>query len=195
MHKKNNKVAVITAVIIEAVLLFSAMTSLLQNNLKSLGLSFLAIVCIALPFIISYVSNKKKLLLPKSFNLVSVLFIFAAMYLGEINTFYIKYWWWDLLLHAVFGWYMVIVLLHAIKDVIRREIEVSKNRFVMFKAVFAFNFAVSLGTLWEMFEFLGDFLFKSGMIKGGIEDTSTDLLVKIAAAIATSTYYYFKNRD
>ena len=154
----------------------------------------LSIVCIALPFIITYIANKKKLLLPPSFNLISVIFLFSAMYLGEINNFYTRYPWWDLLLHAVFGSYAVTVSLHVIRGIIRREIEVSKNRFIMFSAIFAFSFSVALGTIWEAFEFSGDLLFKTGMVKGGLEDTSTDILINIAASLITSAYYYLKKR-
>lgn len=194
MHNKYNKAAVISAIIIETILVFYALTGFMQNNRKILILSLLSIVCISLPFIITHVAEKKKLLLPSSFNLISVLFLFAALYLGEINDFYNKYWWWDLSLHAIFGSYTVILSLHVLQGVIRREIEVSKNRFAMFSVIFAFSFAVTLGTFWEMFEFLGDLLFKTGMVKGGLEDTATDILVKIAAAFVTSAYYYFKNR-
>lgn len=194
MHSKYDK-ATIVAVIIEAILIFSAVTSIAQNNMKNIGLSFLAMACTAIPFIISYIARKKKLSLPNSFNLVSVLFIFSALYLGEINNFYIKIMWWDLLLHAFFGFYTVIILLHAMQGIIRREIDISRNRYLMFTIMIAFSFAITLGTLWEMFEFTGDFLFKSGMIKGGLEDTATDLLVKITAALITSIYYYRKNRE
>ncbi len=196
MHINNKyyKLAVISAIIIEAVLIISALTGFIQHNRKNTGLYLLSIVCIALPFIITYIANKKKLLLPPSFNLISVIFLFSAMYLGEINNFYTRYPWWDLLLHAVFGSYAVTVSLHVIRGIIRREIEVSKNRFVMFSAIFAFSFSVALGTIWEAFEFSGDFLFKTGMVKGGLEDTSTDILINIAASLITSAYYYLKKR-
>jgi hypothetical protein len=45
-----------------------------------------------------------------------------------------------------------------------------------------------------MYEFSGDYLFGTEMVKGGLDDTATDLLIMIAAATATSIYYYFKNR-
>jgi len=64
----------------------------------------------------------------------------------------------------------------------------------MFSAIFAFSFSVALGTIWEAFEFSGDFLFKTGMVKGGLEDTSTDILINIAASLITSAYYYLKKR-
>lgn len=195
MSNKYNKYAVILAVLMQAVLIFSLVTSFIQNNTKTLWLSVLTIACMFLPFIISHIAYKKKLIIPTTFNLVSIIFLFCTLFLGEINNFYMKYWWWDLMLHAVFGIYMVIVSLYVTRGMIRREIDISRNRFGLFAVIFAFSFAVSLGTIWEMFEFLGDFIFKTGMVKGGLEDTATDLLVKIIAALLTSTYFYLKNRE
>jgi len=68
-----------------------------------------------------------------------------------------------------------------IKGVIRKEVEITKKRFTVFLVIFAFSFTIALGTLWELFEFSGDYLFGKDMIKGGLEDTATDLLVKTAS--------------
>lgn len=193
MNTKLNKVTILSAIFIEAVFIFTAITSITQNNVKILNKSLLAFTSIVITFVISYVANKKKIKLPISFKLVSVLFIFAAQYFGEILNFYTKIWWWDLLLHVIFGFYSVIIFVHITKDVIKKEKDVSNKRYNLVASLSAFNFSVTLGTLWEMFEFSGDFLFKTGMIKGGLEDTATDLLVKIAAAFLTSIFYYFKN--
>lgn len=193
MYNKLSKVTILSAIFMEAVFIYTAITSIMQNNIKILNKSLLAFISIAIPFIISYVANKKKIKLPVTFKFVSILFIFAAQYFGEIHNFYTKIWWWDLLLHSIFGFYSVIIFVHITKNVIRKEEDVSYKRYNMVTSLFAFNFAVTLGTLWEMFEFSGDFLFNTGMIKGGLEDTATDLLVKIAAAFLTSIFYYYKN--
>ena len=66
-------------------------------------------------------------------------------------------------------------------------------RFTLFAIIFAFSFSIALGTLWELFEFVGDYLFKTNMVKGGLEDTSTDLLVKVVAAFITSIICYFRS--
>ncbi|WP_192875367.1 hypothetical protein [Clostridium taeniosporum] len=59
--------------------------------------------------------------------------------------------------------------------------------------IFAFNFSITLGTLWEMVEFLGDYLFKLNMVNGGLEDTASDLLIKILFAFITSIICYYNN--
>ncbi len=64
-------------------------------------------------------------------------------------------------------------------------------------AIITFGFAVMLGTLWEIFEFIADVLFGLNMQKSGQVDTMTDLLVNTAgASIAALTgYYYVKGGD
>lgn len=193
MYNKLSKVPIILVIFMEAIIIFTAITNMLQNNMNILNKSLLAIISITTPFLISHIASKKKIQLPVNFKLVSILFIFAAQYFGEIHNFYTKIWWWDLLLHSIFGYYSVIIFVHIIKDIIKKEKDISYKRYNLLISLFAFNFSLTLGTLWEMFEFLGDLLFNTGMIKGGLEDTATDLLVKIAAAFLTSVFYYYKN--
>jgi hypothetical protein len=42
-----------------------------------------------------------------------------------------------------------------------------------------------------MFEFAGDYLFKTTMGEGGLEDLSTDLLITIFTAFITSIICYY----
>ncbi|BCZ45894.1 hypothetical protein psyc5s11_19610 [Clostridium gelidum] len=52
--------------------------------------------------------------------------------------------------------------------------------------------SITLGTLWEMIEFLADYFFKADMVNGGLEDTATDLLIKIFFAFITSIIWYYR---
>jgi uncharacterized membrane protein YfcA len=194
MSNKYNKVAAASSVIFIALLMYTA-TINYSHDKKILSPIILALVCITITFIISLFAYKKKIRLPPSFQLFGVLFIFLALYLGEIQSFYIRFWWWDLILHSLFGCYTLFVSLHMIKGVIRKEVEITKKRFTVFLVIFAFSFTIALGTLWELFEFSGDYFFGKDMIKGGLEDTATDLLVKTASAFITSLIYYNKNKN
>jgi len=89
---------------------------------------------------------------------------------------------------------MVIVSFYLMKGVIKKEKDVSQKRFVMFTVIFAFSISIALGTMWELFEFAGDYFLKTGMVKGGLEDTSSDLFIKILASFITSAIYYYKNK-
>lgn len=191
----HSKQAVRVAAIFEILLLTEAMMSIASRQWKDLALSLLAMVCLMLPFVIARVAKVKNIALPSVFQLLTVLFIFMAQYLGEIKKFYQLFWWWDLLLHAIFGSFVVVVTLYSIKGMIKKDQEMTDQRFTLFTVIFAFNVSITLGTLWEMFEFIGDYLFKAGMVKGGIEDTATDILAKILAAFITALICYYRSLE
>lgn len=192
MNNKNSKLAIWIAVVFEVLLIITSIPSIISGQWKNLGLTLLAIVCISLPFIITYIANKKSILLPSNFQLVSLLFILLTQYFGEILKFYTMFWWWDLSLHGLFGIYAVIIALHLMQGIIIKKKDITERRFVILTLMFAFCFSVTLGTLWEMFEFVGDYLFKTDMVNGGLEDTASDLLIKILSAFITSIIYYFR---
>lgn len=194
MYNKYSTRALLATLIFETIIIYTGAKSYMAGQEKIFKLSIAAVFCLLVPFLLTHASNKKKLTLPKSFQMIFSLFIFSALYLGEINKFYSKFWWFDLFLHFVSGWYAVVSFLFLIKKSIKNEQGTSQKRFEFIKSLSAFSFSVSLGTLWEMYEFSGDYLFGTEMVKGGLDDTATDLLIMIAAATATSIYYYFKNR-
>lgn len=193
MRNQNSKLSVGIAVLFEIILIVTAIISIVTGQWKNLTLTLLAIVCLTLPFLISRIANIKNIVLPSSFQSISIVFVFLAQYLGEIKKFYQIFWWWDLLLHAIFGSYLVIIALYSLRGTIRKGQEITKQRFTLFAIIFAFSFSIALGTLWEIFEFAGDYLFETKMVKGGIEDTSTDLLIKVLAAFVTSIICYFRS--
>jgi uncharacterized membrane protein YjdF len=70
-----------------------------------------------------------------------------------------------------------------------------------FVALFAFLFAVSVGTLWELFEFAMDSFFGMNMQKtrfndpSGLTDTMWDLFVDMLGALAISIYGWWYLND
>lgn len=191
MNNKNSKLAIWIAVVFEVLLIVASIPSIISGQWKNLGLTLLAIICILIPFIITYIANKKSISLPSNFQLISLLFILLTQYFGEILKFYTMFWWWDLYLHGLFGIYAVIIGLHLMQGIIIKKKEITEQRFVILTLIFAFSFSLALGTLWEMFEFVGDYLFKTNMVNGGLEDTASDILIKILSAFITCIIYYF----
>lgn len=191
MHS-SHKLATKISVTLIIILIVTAILSISSYNWKNLFISLLAIACIIFVFIIEHFFKRKELILPPSFTLVTILFIFFAEFFGEIIGFYSMFWWWDLLLHFIAGIYFVIISLHLMKNIIEKNRISTKKRYTLLIMIFAFSFSISLGTLWEEFEFIGDYFFKTTMVKGALEDTMTDLLVKIIGAFITCLIYYFK---
>jgi putative membrane protein len=191
MNNKNSSIAIGIAVLFEIILIATSMLNIISRQWENLTSPLLSIVCIMFPFLITHIANIKKIVLPSSFQLISLLFILLAQYFGEIKEFYLIFWWWDLLLHGMFGSYAVLIALHAIQGIIRKQKYTTKQRFTIFTLIFAFTFSITLSTFWEMFEFTSDYLFKTTMGEGGLEDLSTDLLITIFTAFITSIICYY----
>ncbi len=155
---------------------------------------FAAAAVLLLSFAPALIERQLRVQLPVEFTLVTCLFLYAAFGLGEVHQFYARYWWWDLMLHSfsalvlgLAGFLLVYVFLRA------RRVQMSP----LYVALFTFGFAVTLGTLWEIFEFLMDWSFGLNMQKSGLVDTMTDLMVDVGGALLAAWvgYEYVKDGD
>lgn len=131
--------------------------------------------------------------LPSTFLWAIILFAVATLVLGEIGDFYERFWWWDMAMHfssaiaiGIVGVLIVLTLVGG--DRLSAPPGLS--------ALLAFCFAVSIGALWEIFEFLMDTLFGLNMQKSGLVDTMSDLMVNaLGGAIgALAGYGYLKGK-
>ena len=132
--------------------------------------------------------------LPSSFLLAIVGFLFATLFLGEVFDFYEKYWWWDAVLHfgsavglGLTGFLFIFMLFEG-------------DRYAappLAIAVLSFAVALSIGALWEIFEFGMDQIFGLNMQKSGLVDTMWDLIIDSIGALlgATAGYVYLKGQQ
>jgi len=141
--------------------------------------------------------------IPPEFQVLAIAFVFAALFLGEVRSFYERFWWWDIALHATSGLLLGILgflLVYALNENERVAVHM-QPRFV---ALFAFSFAVAAGALWEIFEFGMDSFFGMNMQKpmlgdpSGLTDTMWDLIVDSLGALAISSlgwWYMIRERQ
>lgn len=129
--------------------------------------------------------------IPAEFQLLALLFSFAALFLGEARGYYTRFWWWDIMLHTGSGLLLGILgflLVYVLNENRRAQLNM-RPRFI---ALFAFTFAVGMGALWEIFEFSMDRLFGLNMQKpmlgdaSGLTDTMWDLIVDTLGALVIS---------
>lgn len=126
--------------------------------------------------------------IPPEFQLLAIVFVFAALFLGEVHGFYERFWWWDLVLHASSG--LLLGLLAFLLVYVLNEHRGNRlNLSPPFVALFAVAFAMAGGMLWEIFEFAVDQAFGSHMQKptpqdpSGLADTMWDLVVDALGAL------------
>lgn len=138
--------------------------------------------------------------IPSEIHIFAALFIFATLFLGEVLDFYRRVWWWDLALHASAG--VLLGLLGFLFVYLANENELVDLRMKpSFIALFAFCFSVTLGALWEIFEFAMDAIFGLDMQKAkwgdasGLTDTMADLIVDaLGAALMAGLGWLYMRR-
>lgn len=129
--------------------------------------------------------------IPPEIQILAVLFVFGALFLGEVRGYYERFWWWDLLLHTTAG-LLLGLLGFIIVYMLNESAHVDLHMHPAFVAMFAFFFAVGIGALWEIFEFTMDQLFGMNMQKpmfsdpSGLTDTMWDMIVDTAGAAIMS---------
>ena len=153
----------------------------------------LSLVTLLLTFLPTIAKREFHVYYPGEFEIVILLLIFASMYLGDIHSFYARIWWWDLMLHALSG-VIIAAIGFSLVDILNGEEKLAVELSPAFVAVFSFGFALSLGALWEIYEFLMDSLFGLNMQKSGLIDTMWDLIVDALGALLVSVlgYLYLK---
>jgi uncharacterized membrane protein YjdF len=188
--KKVDKIKLGIFLIICLSLVIAGAISIHDKNWTSLGMSILTIGVILLP---SIFEKQFKLDIPSEFEIVLIVFVYAAIFLGEQGQFYDRFWWWDKLLHSFSG-----LILGNIGFLIVRYLNSSSKMNIklspIFVAVFSFCFAVSMGAIWEIYEFSMDKIFGFYMQRGSLEDTMTDLILDTAGALVFATLGYYQQK-
>lgn len=156
------------------------------------SIALLAVITLLLTLIPFFIQKKYKIYISHFFTSFIAFFLYASIFLGEVNKFYDRFWWWDLLLHLVsaigFGLFGVILLLFVFGKA------KNKSNAISF-AVFSFCFAVTVGVLWEIIEFSLDVTFGFNMQKSGLLDTMSDLIIDCIGAGIASIFGYLYIAD
>lgn len=138
-----------------------------NGNFENVLLCALTLVLFLLP---SVLERSLHIDLPDTLEIVILLFIFAAEILGEIQSFYITFPYWDTMLHTMNG-FLCAAIGFALVDLLNRNERVSLNLSPFFMAVVAFCFSMTIGVIWEFFEFFMDHVFLMDMQKDTILNT------------------------
>jgi hypothetical protein len=132
--------------------------------------------------------RRLELHIPPEFEALTVVFVFASLFLGEVRGYYVRFWWWDIVLHTASG-FLLGILGFLLVYVLNEKEDIELHMKPGFVALFAFMFAVGLGALWEIFEFGMDQFFGFNMQKG-LVDTMWDLIVDAIGALVISLLGY-----
>ena len=170
--KKKRDRAVTIHLILQALVVLITVVQFFHQNYHNV---FLCLLTLALFNIPKIVEHKMHVELPTILEVVILLFIFAAEILGEIHSFYTRIPHWDTMLHTMNGFLMAAIGF-AMIDILNRDPRFHISMSPLFVAFVAFCFSMTIGVLWEFFEFAMDQLANMDMQK--------DFIVPIVNSVA-----------
>lgn len=131
-----------------------------------------------------------KINLPESMELIYLLFLFVAQFLGSIVNVYAKIYWFDSFTHFISG-ILTAVLSIFVLDWFHKY----DSKSIWFNIFFMIAFSLMVASLWEFLEFTSDHIFggdTQNVLTTGVEDTMKDMIVAFLGAILTSIYFAYE---
>jgi len=140
---------------------------ILHKNYHNVFVCVLTLIMFLIPV---FVDKRLNIKLPNLLEIVILLFIFAAEILGEINSFYTRIPHWDTMLHTVNGFLMGAIGFTMI-DILNQSPKIHISMSPAFVAFVSFCFSMTVGVVWEFFEYSMDTFFATDMQKDWIVNT------------------------
>ena len=162
-----NRASLIVYLILRAMVILALVMSLLRRDYESVFLCGLTLILFLLPLV---VEKHFKIRLPSTLVIIILLFIFSAEILGELNSFYVRVPHWDTVLHTLNG-FLCAAIGFALVDMFNRSERFSIQLSPLYLAVVAFCFSMTVGVVWEFFEYGCDLLLGLDMQKDTIIHT------------------------
>lgn len=170
---KDKRKTWIVLIILQILVIFTAVAEGLHGNFYNVFLCAFTMILFNIP---RFVNVKLNIYLPSALEIVILLFIFAAEILGEIQSFYTIFSKWDTILHTINGFIMAAIGF-ALIDILNQSPKIHFNMSPIFVAFVAFCFSMTIGVLWEFFEFGADYFFHTDMQKDFIVNSISSVAI------------------
>ena len=169
--------------------LLIVITMVLQALNKDYYNVLLCLFTLVLFMIPSFIERRIKIDIPDTLEIIVLIFIFAAEILGEIREYYILFPYWDTLLHTTNGFICAAVGI-AFIDILNQNDKFAFKMSPFFVSMVAFTFSMTIGVLWEFFEFGMDMLAHTDMQKDTIINSISTVMLDPAGG---TKVYHIRN--
>ena len=150
-----------TYVVLRALVLLVLVLEALKGDYYNVFLCGLTLVLFMIP---AFVEHRLHIDVPNTLEIIILLFIFSAEILGEIQEYYLMFPFWDTMLHTMNGFLMAAIGI-AMVDILNRSRKFKVRLSPAFVALVAFCFSMTVGVVWEFFEYGMDLFFHTDMQK------------------------------
>ena len=160
-------------VVLRLIVVTELVLSILRGEYESAFICLLVLILFILPF---FIQQNFGIQLPTTLEIIILLFIFAAEILGELEGYFITYPNWDTMLHTTTG-FLSAATGFALIDILNRNSRIKFHLSPIYVALAAFCFSMTVGVLWEFFEFGMDRLFHLDMQKDTVVQSITSVML------------------
>lgn len=144
-----------------------------NRNYENVFLCLLTLMLFSLP---SLIETNTRIDIPDTLENIILFFIFAAEILGEMRAYYVTYPLWDTMLHTLNG-FLSAAIGFSLVDILNKNERFSFRLSPLFVAIVAFCFSMTIGVVWEFFEFFMDMVFGMDMQKDTVLPTIRSVML------------------
>lgn len=173
MELREHKSSFMVYFILRFLVILVMIRQIFNQNYESVFLCVLTLVLLIVP---SFLQITLKIELPTMLEIFVLIFIFAAEILGEIHEFYIIFPFWDTLLHTLNG-FLAAAIGFSCVDLLNRNDKLLFKLSPLFMAIVAFCFSMTIGVVWEFFEFGMDMFCNFDMQKDTIVHSISSVML------------------
>lgn len=159
--------------VLRLMVLATLVSSVIRSEYESAFICLLVLMLFMLPF---FIQQNFGIELPSTLEIIILLFIFAAEILGELECYFITFPYWDSMLHTTTG-FLCAATGFALIDILNRNSRIKFELSPIYVALAAFCFSMTVGVLWEFFEFGMDRIFHMDMQKDTVVSSITSVML------------------
>lgn len=172
MEIREHKKSFLVYTLLRLAVIIVMILQLLNRNYENVFLCVLTLILFIVP---SFIQMTFRVELPITLEIIILFFIFAAEILGEISHFYLIFPFWDTLLHTLNG-FLAAAIGFSLVNLLNQNDKVQFELSPIFIAIVAFCFSMTIGVIWEFFEYSMDTFFAM--------DTQKDTIINVIHSVS-----------
>lgn len=147
-YKENKRSSLAIYLVLRFLVIICMILQILRGDLNNALLCLLSLILLFAPL---FIQNKFEITLPNDLEIAIYLFIFSAEILGEIDNFFGIIPYWDIILHTING-FLATAVGFSLVDLLNKNSK-NINLSPFYLCLVAFCFSMTIGVLWEFFEY------------------------------------------
>ena len=170
---RRHKGTFIVFLILRILVVISMIRQFMLGNYESVMLCVLTLLLFVVPMVVQVRLNVD---FPQVLEVIILLFIYAAEILGEVNSYYTAIPYWDIMLHTLNG-FLCGAIGFSLALCLDKDEKVFFRMSPLLIVIVSFSFSMTIGVLWEFFEYAADHILLLDMQKDTVVHTVSSVLL------------------